>query len=400
MGNANNQRSLDSKLIFADGFSKIYVKLSERAYTSVSAFSADLSLVFSDTIGLSTSGNLTDVRQSIGGAPEVHSTLTTEQKEKKRHARYIVKAIHAGLEEAARKEAELSGRPYEKELKALDALLHGTFHADQDSSLVEVAEGIPEHARDKSLTNGINREYSEDLAHKIKASSEVSESNELATKAESLENTKKDTSSSVEVPDARERQSPADTPGDTVKSSEAVDLGAGSNLNDHSQTSQKNVLSGESLAANVDKMEFEQADAPAVTKLQHASTYTAQEPLTPPPSEKDLLAPFATGGIPWYFEPFDPVGTTIYDERWTGREVLRGMSEELSELDDDEVNGMMEEEKARKREEEKARKRERERERRRRMKDNRETLVNWQVLHLPVRETRAQKSRKLAAENS
>jgi NuA3 HAT complex component NTO1 len=40
-------------------------------------------------------------------------------------------------------------------------------------------------------------------------------------------------------------------------------------------------------------------------------------------------------------QPFDPLGTTIHEERWTGRDVMRGMSEELSELDEDELEGLV-----------------------------------------------------------
>jgi NuA3 HAT complex component NTO1 len=54
-------------------------------------------------------------------------------------------------------------------------------------------------------------------------------------------------------------------------------------------------------------------------------------------AEEDLLAPLSHGGIPWYAEQFDPVGTTFLEERWTGRDVVRGMSEELSELDEAEL---------------------------------------------------------------
>ena len=46
------------------------------------------------------------------------------------------------------------------------------------------------------------------------------------------------------------------------------------------------------------------------------------------------------GGIPWYVEPFDPDGTILHEERWTGPEVLREMSEELSDIDDDELEGL------------------------------------------------------------
>lgn len=65
-----------------------------------------------------------------------------------------------------------------------------------------------------------------------------------------------------------------------------------------------------------------------------------QAPLTPPRSEKDMTTPFARGGIPEYLELFDISGTTIHDERWTGRDVLRGMSEELSEMGDEELLGL------------------------------------------------------------
>ena len=40
-------------------------------------------------------------------------------------------------------------------------------------------------------------------------------------------------------------------------------------------------------------------------------------------------------------EPFDPRGTTVYEERWTGRDVARGMSEELSDMDEDELSGLV-----------------------------------------------------------
>ena len=65
------------------------------------------------------------------------------------------------------------------------------------------------------------------------------------------------------------------------------------------------------------------------------------EPPTPPRSEKDLLAPLAHGGIVWFLEQFDPQGTTIHDEEWSGRDVLRDLSEELSELDEDALNGLV-----------------------------------------------------------
>ena len=61
---------------------------------------------------------------------------------------------------------------------------------------------------------------------------------------------------------------------------------------------------------------------------------------TPVLTEQDQQLPLALGGIQWYMQPFDPVGTTIHEERWTGRDVMRGMSEELSDMDEEELEGL------------------------------------------------------------
>ena len=64
-------------------------------------------------------------------------------------------------------------------------------------------------------------------------------------------------------------------------------------------------------------------------------------PPTPPLSSGGDLQPLSNGGIPWYMDPFDPEGTTVQEERWTGRELVRGMSEELSDMDEEELSGLV-----------------------------------------------------------
>lgn len=41
-------------------------------------------------------------------------------------------------------------------------------------------------------------------------------------------------------------------------------------------------------------------------------------------------------------ESFNPDGTTIEEERWTGRDLVRSMSEELSDMDEDKVEELSE----------------------------------------------------------
>jgi NuA3 HAT complex component NTO1 len=79
------------------------------------------------------------------------------------------------------------------------------------------------------------------------------------------------------------------------------------------------------------------------------------EPLSPPISTASVHRPgtanghhthsgendvYTNGGVAWYLTPFDPMGTTVHEERYTGREVMRDMSEELSDMDEDTLMGL------------------------------------------------------------
>ena len=365
--------SLDQKGVFAEGFSKIQTKLEERAYTSVSTFSSDLSSVFSDAIGLPIIGDSLDVCQKLGGPVESHNALTSEQKEKKKLAKLIIRSIHVSLENAARKEAELGGRPYEKELVALDALLQGKFHNDHnDNSISSMLDA--KDLQDNESDNGSNARLTPAANHERRqhSTSIVECVRERSTNGISND--------SNGIDGVVETFTPA-----AINAEISAELHEGT----------KNYLKPENIASLDHRRGVEPASKSS--EIYSAASGTSgrssqagfqhnnnsvkpeivQEPLTPPSSEKDLLAPLANGGIPWYFEPFDPVGTTIHDERWTGREVLRGMSEELSELDDEEVDGLMEVGKKK--------------------NTKKKGMTDWQVFSLPLRETRAQKSRKLAA---
>lgn len=311
--------------------------------------------------------------QPLQGTIESRNALTAEQKEKKKLARSIVKAIHGGLEEAARKEADLSGRPYEKELLALDALLQGNFHVKQDLSIATESKAILHTESDNDGDIEFGQKINGEEQHLPKATEELSEDHDAAEKPPELhhidKSAKANYSETANAKESIETQSIENH----VKSSDITRLDHKIELAKSSNKFNEINGAASGRSGSSSQVNFQQTDYN--TKLNGT-----QEPLTPPSSEKDLSAPFANGGIPWYLEPFDPVGTTVHDERWTGREVLRGMSEELSELDDEEVDGLMEAEKEKKK---KAAKK--------------KSVPDWQALSLPLRETRAQKSRKLAA---
>lgn len=67
-------------------------------------------------------------------------------------------------------------------------------------------------------------------------------------------------------------------------------------------------------------------------------------PLTPPQSNGSLGREtdntLTEGGILWYLRPFDPVGTTVVEEQWAGRDAVRSLSEELTDMDEEELNDL------------------------------------------------------------
>jgi len=278
----------DSKGVFSEGFGDIQTKLDEKFYTSVQTFSEDMAAVFSQAVDFATITNVQDAENQLSDV--AHSSLTSEQKEKKKLAKRIIKAIKPLYEDALQKESDLAGRPLERELPDLEALLdqklarRPTSASGGDGTVQPTTEIDPFGMVDNDGSgNGVASEDAEG-------------------------HTKNNTVHLAPTPD--------DNPTDQLlRAQDDADEAA--------------------IAAQLGQdMDIDHEDG-------HGSAPGAGvTPLTPPRSEKDLLAPFAHGGIPWYMEPFDPVGTTIHDESWSGRDVLRQMSEELSELDDDELNGL------------------------------------------------------------
>lgn len=76
-----------------------------------------------------------------------------------------------------------------------------------------------------------------------------------------------------------------------------------------------------------------------------APEHIQPSPPTPPLSNggtiPDTQNTLGAGGIPWYLEGFNPEGSIVTEERWSGRDIVRSMSEELSEIDDEELKGLM-----------------------------------------------------------
>ncbi|KAH7402634.1 PHD-zinc-finger like domain-containing protein [Pyrenochaeta sp. MPI-SDFR-AT-0127] len=285
--------TFDSKGVFTDGFSDLQIKLEEKFYTSVQAFNEDMAAVLSTELGFAPVTTLGDAENQMNKV--AHSTLTSEQKEMKKLVKRITKGLQPLFEEAMYKEAELAGRPYEK-LPDLETLLNQKLQ--RRPSVFSYTESV----RQTTETDQTNVDH---------AGEDAVDGEQAAV-----------------VSGKPEEVQLAPTPDDNAADAHHAHDEAADELAIAAQLGQDS-LHASNEAVSGDGMEVDLAERNSRT-----------EPLTPPRSEKNLLNPLGNGGIPWYLERFDISGTTVYEERYTGREVLRDMSEELSELDDDELDGL------------------------------------------------------------
>jgi NuA3 HAT complex component NTO1 len=257
----------------------------------VQAFSADMAVVLSEEVGFAPVS-------SIGGDAELdlnkvaHNTLTAEQKETKKLVKRIMKGLQPLFEEALRGEAELAGRPYEN-VPDLETLLNQKL--ERRASALS-AESIRQTTETGQHTTERTNEHLPD-----------GEAEAVATKADDMQL--------------------APTPDD--------------NAADPHRTAHDEAADEAAIAAQLGQDAMHASNEQSRTNamdVDHAEDNG--QPLTPPRSEKNLLNALGNGGIPWYLETFDINGTTVHKERYTGRDVLRDMSEELSELDDDILDGL------------------------------------------------------------
>lgn len=279
--------------MFTDGFSDLQIKLDEKFYTSVQAFNEDMAAVLSTELGFAPVTTMGDAETQINKI--AHSSLTTEQKEMKKLVKRITKGLQPLFEDAIYKEAELAGRPYEK-LPDLETLLNQKLQ--RRPSLTSIDENVRQTTEFDQRTVGRTLEHAIDGEEAVMA---IDKSDELQL---------------------------APTPDDNVADAHHAHDEAADEAAIAAQLGQ-DALHASNETAQHDAMDVD-----------HRVHNGRAEPLTPPRSEKNSQGPLGNGGVPWYLETFDVHGTTVYEERYTGREVLRDMSEELSELDDDELDGL------------------------------------------------------------
>ena len=281
---------LDSRGIFARGFSDLRKRIDERQYSSVLEFSRNFAAAMSENLCSPNSPEDADGQQAYGEVPAKSKNYF--EKTKRVLAKRIIKAVQGLLEDAIRKESQLFKTPPESKIQKLDALLQ---HSLSFQRKVVLENG----AADFSKTDG---EVSLDAC----------------------------TTAFINGDGLGEPQQ--DTPTDALdpiitQMSPRVNSSAKGGVRNR----RVNVINGDEKATNGTSIAFSSLDGvPGNNAVDSASS-----------SSGGSRRPSTLGGVPWYMENFKPDGTTIEEEQWTGRDLVRDLSEDLSDMDEEEMSGLI-----------------------------------------------------------
>ncbi|KUJ21145.1 uncharacterized protein LY89DRAFT_778760 [Mollisia scopiformis] len=303
---------LDIKLVFTDALLKLQGRVDGRFYTTATSFSHDFSEVFRHgIINEPVPKPETAASKELERSSNIKKT-PLDMKERRRLAKRIVKAVQPLLEAAVRAEAEISSKPVDREIKLLEQLLDSCLQAGNDSLSVSLGDGSVgerevEHDAELAESNGNGT---------IHVNGDSTETIDEHDKGDSADVDMQDDN----APGEDENTIVAATPAD-----DTIDTGPVTRANKSSPSK-----------ASVTKSTNTPPDTNGYVQ---APEVVQPAPPTPPVSNGDTNTDadiLTNGGIPWYVKDFEPEGTSLIP----GKDAMSSFSEELSEMDEDDLRGL------------------------------------------------------------
>ncbi|KAI1212961.1 bromodomain and PHD finger-containing protein [Annulohypoxylon truncatum] len=309
------------KNLFHEGLLKLSNRIDERFYTTTLTFTHDLCEVIN--VGINTEPKPQSESQQKTGliVPTVSKSDFSDFRDRKKLGKRILKSIQPQLETALRLESEAAHKSFETMRQELESMMEASLELRQQ--FLNQGSGESERSRDVIMVD----------------------------------------SSAPEITVGGEADGPAaigETSGDVPMTGMSI---AGGNGNIEVNTSGLDGDEMDGVESTTKTLSFREAPVteskpealsvdgaqaidtpPATNGYVGAAPSLQPAPPTPPQSNGSLghqpTDPLTDGGVVWYLHDFEPEGTSAIQEQWQGRDAVRSLSEELSEIDEDELKGL------------------------------------------------------------
>ncbi|RDA90072.1 hypothetical protein CP533_2912 [Ophiocordyceps camponoti-saundersi (nom. inval.)] len=303
--------SLDKNL-FADGLAKLQSRIEQRFYVSALCFAQDLGDVICGGIASPPATEEVPEQRFEAADAAPARNVFSDIRERRKLGKRILKAVQPYLETALRAESEISNKPFDNLQKELEALMDASIEATRAPVGAPVKlEGGEEEDEDTIMVDA----------------------SEITVKSGTR-------GGDGEAMDAVEADNDENRNGDNI---EVKTSGLGV-VNRGGPETMRRTGRGAAVAAASGSLNGTSETPPESDGFVPMSRQTATGPPTPPQSNgsfgKEPGDPLAEGGILWYLKAMQPVGTSILGEHWAGRDAVRMLSEDLTDLDDEELRGL------------------------------------------------------------
>ncbi|KAK4455784.1 peregrin [Podospora aff. communis PSN243] len=322
------------KNVFKAGLTKLQDKLDMRYYTTTLQFAHDLCRAVNAGINTAVKPSSAEVggAETIEASPAKQSNYS-DVKDRRRLGKRILKTVQLQLEAALKAESDICSKPLDALLQELEGML--------DSSLEIRPIATEGSDPDSSAASGQGQDV---------------ELVDAPEEAQIIVADQSDGGAAVDVDGEGDADDVMDT---DVAGPPQANIKVKSLDHEDNASSKPNGVGssgphgGEELQTLNVKVEgaspkevngFKKVDSGSPPSLAAFGSGTLQppeqsDPLTPPQSIGSFGCDPATmlseGGMPWHLSGFDLRGTSAVDEQWTGRDAIRSLSEELTDMDDD-----------------------------------------------------------------
>lgn len=308
------------KDVFKDGLTVLQGRFETRFYTTTLDFSHDLCEVIHVGINIHEYPKQYSV-EAPDASPTKHNTYS-ETRDRKRLGKRILKSVQPQLEIALKAEADVATKNYADLQKELEGMIDASLEIRKQSSSRQHQEAAAAIQTDQDVVMTDAAEEGHITVAEAQSDGEAGGQDTDKMELDDL---------SIEV----KEEKPADSGVEIIV--DAVDAAAtkGEDAVVAPQQPEDAVLKGVKSAPT--PPDFNDGYA-------HVPQTAHPAPLTPPQSNGSLGHgtdnTLTEGGIPWYLKAFEPEGTTAIEEQWAGREAVRSLSEELTDMDDEELNDL------------------------------------------------------------
>ncbi|OAA34556.1 bromodomain and PHD finger-containing protein [Metarhizium rileyi] len=309
--------SLDKDL-FTSGLANLQSRIDQRFYVTTLTFAQDLGDVISTGImnAPSSSANSSESRFEAMDASPIKTSFS-DIRERRKLGKRILKAVQPLLETALRVESEVSNKSLDTMQKELE-------------NIIDVSVDTSRVAAMASIT--AKQEEEDTIMVDAPDSSEITVKSGLNDEDVDGDGDPMDTGEDAEGQNGGNIEVNTSGLGIAFKSEEPIV----SPRKSRRTKGNGGIQPSETPPESETYVNLASAAAP---------TTGIPGPPTPPHSNgsfgKEPPDPLTDGGVLWYFKTMQPRGTSILGEHWAaGRDAVRMLSEELTDLDDEELKGL------------------------------------------------------------